>query len=171
MLLMMNISEISVALPLLAWSSAFLKSSFRLVPQPERAQHSLQDYSQFNLKLNVKSDWQAMQTRNCSITTVVSGLCLEQVSIAANMALTVCSTLYFGYFWTKKVTKKKVLPQALVPNTHFSFLDLGEIQHPAFRTAMHYKKDVIIIIYLSWFWTRESWYEAGASKGLKNYWQ
>lgn len=44
-----------------------------------------------------------------------------------------------------------VLPQVLVPNTHFSFLDLVETQHEAFRIAMYYQKDVITIIYLSWF--------------------
>lgn len=136
--------------------------------------HSLQDYIQFNLKLNVKTEGLVLQTRKCSIIVLIGRavwLCLEQVSIAANMALTFCGTLYFGCLWTKKVPKKKVLPQVLVPNTCFSFLDLGEIQHAAFRTAMYYQKDVITIIYLSWFWTRESWYEAGASKGLKNYWQ
>lgn len=54
---------------------------------------------QFNLELNIKSDQLVMQTRKCSIVALIGRavwLCLEQVSIAANMALTFCSTLYFG---------------------------------------------------------------------------
>lgn len=105
-----------------------------------------------------------MQTGKCSIIALLvkaAWLCLEQVSIAASMALTFCSTFYFGSLWTKNVSKKG-LPQVLLPNSHFYFLDLGETQYAAFRTAMYYQKDAIPIIYLSWFWIRESWYEAGA---------